>query len=120
MEIIKTIFLSPRLSRKKLEPAAGDTGVCNVPSSMPKKGPAAGDTGVCNVPTSVPKIFGVSLAELMTRAPPNATVPQVVSRICEYIYKYGLDNVGLFRVSGSVRVVERMRMQFELTGDVDL
>ncbi|GFO23335.1 protein fam13b-like isoform x2 [Plakobranchus ocellatus] len=32
----------------------------------------------------------------------------------------GLDNVGLFRVSGSVRVVERLRMQFELTGDVDL
>ena len=32
----------------------------------------------------------------------------------------GLDNMGLFRVSGSVRVVERLRLQFELTGDVDL
>lgn len=32
----------------------------------------------------------------------------------------GVDNVGLFRVSGSVRVVEKMRMKIELTGDVDL
>lgn len=37
-----------------------------------------------------------------------------------YTFDVGLDNVGLFRVSGSVKVVEKMRMQFEESGDVDL
>ncbi|XP_059176028.1 protein FAM13A-like isoform X2 [Physella acuta] len=98
MDKIKNL-ISPRTRRKKLEYAAGDTGVSIV---------------------QAPRIFGVSLEDLMENAPEDAKVPPVVSRICEFIYKYGLDNVGLFRVSGSVKVVEKMRMQFEESGDVDL
>ena len=37
----------------------------------------------------------------------------------QHVSPSGLDNVGLFRVSGNVRVVERMRMQYELMGDVN-
>ncbi|KAK3797227.1 hypothetical protein RRG08_030453 [Elysia crispata] len=104
MERIKNL-ISPGARRKKLELAA-----------------AGGDT----VGTGRgARTFGVSLEQLVARLPPGElapgpTVPFVVRRICEFIYKYGLDNMGLFRVSGSVRVVERLRLQFELTGDVDL
>ncbi|CAG5135337.1 unnamed protein product [Candidula unifasciata] len=99
MELIKNL-MSPRSRRKKLELAGGDVGSSIMPAS--------------------PNIFGLPLEELMAKAPPSATVPPVISRICEYIYKYGLDNVGLFRVSGSVRVVEKIRMQFEQMGDANL
>ncbi|BFZ02681.1 hypothetical protein BsWGS_05722 [Bradybaena similaris] len=99
MELIKNL-MSPRARRKKLELAGGDVGSTIIPAS--------------------PNIFGLPLEELMSKAPPSATVPPVVIRICEYIYKYGLDNVGLFRVSGSVRVVEKIRMQFEQLGDANL
>ncbi|RUS70128.1 hypothetical protein EGW08_022112, partial [Elysia chlorotica] len=109
MERIKNL-ISPRARRKKLELAAvgggGDSG-----------GTGSGRTA---------RTFGIPLEQLVARLPggelsqPGPTVPFVVRRLCEFIYKHGLDNMGLFRVSGSVRVVERMRLQFELTGDVDL
>lgn len=67
MDKIKNL-ISPRTRRKKLEYAAGDTGVNIV---------------------QAPRIFGVSLEDLMENAPEDAKVPPVVSRICEFIYKYG-------------------------------
>ncbi|KAH9498377.1 hypothetical protein Btru_008131 [Bulinus truncatus] len=76
---------------------------------------AGGDTGTI----TTHKLFGVPLEELMSKEH-SSKVPAFVKRICEFIYRNGLDSVGLFRVSGSVRVVERMRAQFELKGDVDL
>ncbi|XP_012943103.1 protein FAM13B [Aplysia californica] len=106
MERIKNL-ISPRARRKKLDLVSGGGG----------DGVMSSTVSSSVLPT--PKTFGVSLAQLMDRAPANATVPTVVSRICEYLYRYGLDNVGLFRVSGNVRIVERMRMQFELVGDVN-
>ncbi|GFR78150.1 protein FAM13A [Elysia marginata] len=106
MERIKNL-ISPRARRKKLEHAATE---------------GAGDTACTRKGA---RTFGVSLDQLVARLPlteiqAGPRVPFVVRRICEFIYKHGLDNMGLFRVSGSVRVVERLRLQFELTGDVDL
>ncbi|XP_055876846.1 protein FAM13A-like isoform X2 [Biomphalaria glabrata] len=96
MERLKNM-ISPSTRRKKFQLAGGDTGT-----------------------HTTHRLFGVALEELMSKAPANAVVPPFVKKICEFIYKHGLDNVGLFRVSGSVKVVEKMRTEFEQKGDVDL
>lgn len=67
------------------------------------------------------KIFGVPLDELMRQTPREGTaVPAAVSRICEHLYKHGVNQEGIFRVSGSARVVEKLKASFNTSGDADL
>ena len=75
MEKIKN-FISPRTRRKKLDIVSGACGESVLPSTR---------TGSV---ISTSKTFGVKLSQLILRCP-NSTVPFVVSRICEYLYKYG-------------------------------
>ncbi|KAK7507959.1 hypothetical protein BaRGS_00000924 [Batillaria attramentaria] len=67
------------------------------------------------------KTFGVPLDELMRQNPADGSiVPTAVSKICEHLYKHGVNQEGIFRVSGSARVVEKLKTAFNATGDADL
>lgn len=72
MDQVKSI-ISPAGRRKKLELATGDTG--------------GSITMAAKTRTS-----GIPVKELMARVPASANVPQVLSRICKYIYKFGKES----------------------------
>ncbi|XP_065841455.1 protein FAM13A-like [Oscarella lobularis] len=64
--------------------------------------------------------FGVALDELMRHATPGSHVPRVVETVCEHIRANGLDCEGIFRVSGNQKILEKMRVDFDKTGNADL
>uniref|UniRef100_K1PJ18 Protein FAM13B n=1 Tax=Magallana gigas TaxID=29159 RepID=K1PJ18_MAGGI len=66
------------------------------------------------------RTFGVPLEELMSRAASGASVPYVVSKICEHIRDKGFETEGIFRINGSTRIVEKYRTSFDMRGDADL
>lgn len=48
-------------------------------------------------------------------------VPYVVYRLCSYLEAYGFHNPALFRLAtGSSKLVERLRLAFDRSGDADL
>uniref|UniRef100_S4R5C3 Rho-GAP domain-containing protein n=1 Tax=Petromyzon marinus TaxID=7757 RepID=S4R5C3_PETMA len=64
------------------------------------------------------RTFGVELATLLAGVPPGRTVPLVVETMVQFLEEHvsvhtGLESEGLFRVSGSVRAVERLRQAWE-------
>uniref|UniRef100_UPI00398E90A3 protein FAM13A-like n=1 Tax=Pristiophorus japonicus TaxID=55135 RepID=UPI00398E90A3 len=66
------------------------------------------------------KVFGVALYELQQRGQTFDGIPFVVQHMVEYLQEYGLDQEGLFRVNGNVRVVERLRQKYDRGGKPDL
>eukprot|EP00117_Sycon_ciliatum_P028560 scpid13536/ scgid5772/ Protein FAM13A len=64
--------------------------------------------------------YGVPLGELMIQAGRVAVVPVVMDKLIDFITKHGLDEQGLFRVSGSAKVVEKIKTMFDRGGDIDL
>ncbi|KAL8593269.1 hypothetical protein ACOMHN_009923 [Nucella lapillus] len=67
------------------------------------------------------KTFGVPLDELVRQAPADVdAVPAAVKKICEHIYKHGADQEGIFRISGSARIVDKLKTSFNTSGDADL
>nr|KAF6499990.1 family with sequence similarity 13 member A [Molossus molossus] len=66
------------------------------------------------------KLFGVSLQDLQQQGLAENGVPAVVGKIVEYLTKNGLTQEGLFRVNGNMKVVERLRLQFESGVPVEL
>ncbi|KAJ2652019.1 hypothetical protein IW137_000435 [Coemansia sp. RSA 1287] len=69
-------------------------------------------------PTTEPKSFGVDLAELM---PDAKAVPPVVEKCLTEIELRGLEEVGIYRVSGAAADVSRLRNMFNADPDaVDL
>ncbi|XP_048459214.1 protein FAM13A isoform X2 [Rhincodon typus] len=69
---------------------------------------------------SAGKVFGVSLHDLQQRGQMIDGVPLVVQHMVEYLQEYGLDQEGLFRVNGNVRVVERLRQRYDMGVKPDL
>ncbi|XP_060044434.1 protein FAM13A [Erinaceus europaeus] len=59
------------------------------------------------------RLFGVSLQELQRRGLAEDGVPAVVRRLVEYLTQHGLGQEGLFRVSGSMKAVQRLRWTLE-------
>ncbi|KAL5019087.1 hypothetical protein ScPMuIL_004809 [Solemya velum] len=70
--------------------------------------------------SSVNKTFGVPLEELVRKAPPGSPVPFLVKKICNHLGTHGFDQEGLFRISGNVRIMEKLRQSFDQHGDADL
>ncbi|XP_046315188.1 protein FAM13A isoform X3 [Marmota monax] len=66
------------------------------------------------------KLFGVSLQELQRQGLMENGVPTVVWSLVEYLTLHGLTQEGLFRVNGNVKVVDRLRQQFESGARVEL
>ncbi|KAJ3363321.1 hypothetical protein HDU91_003032 [Kappamyces sp. JEL0680] len=69
-------------------------------------------------------IFGMPLAEALRKS--NQTlgkkerVPRIVARCIEFLDSKGIDEVGIYRLSGSTKDILTLRQQFDTTQDVDL
>ncbi|XP_075005660.1 protein FAM13A isoform X6 [Calonectris borealis] len=70
--------------------------------------------------TTCPKVFGVSLLELQQQGLSKDGIPIVVWNIVEYLTQHGMTQEGLFRVNGSMKMVEQLRLQFERGEEVEL
>ncbi|XP_078065198.1 protein FAM13A isoform X2 [Mustelus asterias] len=66
------------------------------------------------------KVFGISLCDLQQRGQLIDGVPFVMRQMVEYLQEYGLEQEGLFRVNGNVRVVERLRQRYDAGAKPDL
>uniref|UniRef100_A0A8C9FW04 Rho-GAP domain-containing protein n=1 Tax=Pavo cristatus TaxID=9049 RepID=A0A8C9FW04_PAVCR len=67
-----------------------------------------------------PKMFGVSLLELQQQGLSKNGIPIVVWNIVEYLTQHGMTQEGLFRVNGSMKTVEQLRLQYERGEEVEL
>uniref|UniRef100_A0A8C3BS74 Family with sequence similarity 13 member A n=1 Tax=Cairina moschata TaxID=8855 RepID=A0A8C3BS74_CAIMO len=70
--------------------------------------------------TTRPKVFGVSLLELQQQGLSKNGIPIVVWNIVEYLTQHGMAQEGLFRVNGSMKMVEQLRLQYERGEEVEL
>ncbi|CAC5409603.1 unnamed protein product [Mytilus coruscus] len=70
--------------------------------------------------SNVNRIFGVHLDDLLAREGNKYKVPFAVMKICETIAEKGLDQEGIFRVSGSSKIIEKLRGEFDIRGDANL
>ncbi|NWH85605.1 FA13A protein, partial [Aegithalos caudatus] len=70
--------------------------------------------------TTCPKVFGVSLLELQQQGLSKNGIPIVVWNIVEYLTEHGMSQEGLFRVNGSMKMVEQLRLQYERGEKVEL
>ncbi|XP_051474878.1 protein FAM13A isoform X7 [Apus apus] len=70
--------------------------------------------------TTYPKVFGVSLLELQQQGLSKNGIPVVVWNIVEYLTQHGMMQEGLFRVNGSMKTVEQLRLQYERGEKVEL
>eukprot|EP01113_Clastostelium_recurvatum_P049941 TRINITY_DN933_c0_g1_i1.p1 TRINITY_DN933_c0_g1~~TRINITY_DN933_c0_g1_i1.p1 ORF type:complete len:1121 (-),score=413.89 TRINITY_DN933_c0_g1_i1:102-3464(-) len=59
--------------------------------------------------TAAKKVFGVTLEQIMQRAPVHEDIPPFMAQMLQHIEKKGLDTEGLFRISGSVLRVRESR-----------
>ncbi|KAG0168767.1 hypothetical protein DFQ29_010016, partial [Apophysomyces sp. BC1021] len=66
-------------------------------------------------------VFGMPLeiAVALTRLEPRDLVPAVFRRCIDYLDNYGINEVGIYRVSGSATTVSKMRAIFDAGSDVD-
>ncbi|KAM6077064.1 protein FAM13A isoform 3-T3 [Chlamydotis macqueenii] len=67
-----------------------------------------------------PRVFGVSLLELQKQGLSKNGIPMVVWNIVEYLTQHGMTQEGLFRVNGSMKMVEQLRLQYERGEEVEL
>uniref|UniRef100_A0A8C0DM33 Rho-GAP domain-containing protein n=1 Tax=Balaenoptera musculus TaxID=9771 RepID=A0A8C0DM33_BALMU len=58
------------------------------------------------------QVFGANLANLCQRE--NGTVPKFVKLCIEHVEQYGLDVNGIYRVSGNLAVIQKLRFLIEL------
>lgn len=67
-------------------------------------------------------VFGVDLVELMKRHPveKHRRIPSFVSLCIDYIERNALDTEGIFRLSGSATVMEKIRAKVDLGLDVTI
>ncbi|XP_077999668.1 protein FAM13A-like isoform X3 [Glandiceps talaboti] len=67
------------------------------------------------------KTFGVPLEELCRKGPNGQVeIPFIVTKVVEFITNHGIGHEGIFRVNGNARVVERLKNNFDKSGDADL
>ncbi|XP_023243022.1 protein FAM13B-like [Centruroides sculpturatus] len=66
------------------------------------------------------KVFGTPLEILIQKNSSDTPVPYIIMRICQYIEKKGCASNGLFRISGNARLIERLKLSFDQTGDAPL
>lgn len=59
--------------------------------------------------SSVVRVFGSTLSEVVREFPTRNGVPFFVCRIAEYLSEHGLDQEGLFRKNGNIRVMDALR-----------
>ncbi|KAG4100936.1 RhoGAP-domain-containing protein [Neocallimastix lanati (nom. inval.)] len=60
-------------------------------------------------------IFGINLAEQLNRD--NLEIPEILVKCANYIEKYGLNTVGIYRLSGSNSAIQKLRTLFDRDAD---
>ena len=63
------------------------------------------------------KVFGVPLEDICARE--NTTVPMIVTKLLDEIELRGLDEVGLYRVPGSIGSINALKNAFDVEGAVN-
>ncbi|KFP91116.1 Protein FAM13B, partial [Apaloderma vittatum] len=63
--------------------------------------------------------FGVPL-ETLTRDGARCGVPLLVTQMVEYLEVFGLEHVGIFRVSGPVNKIKELKQKYDQGEKVDL
>jgi len=56
-------------------------------------------------------IFGVGLAEQLNRD--NMEIPEILTKCANFIERYGLNTVGVYRLSGSNSAIQKLRTSFD-------
>ncbi|KAI0308828.1 GTPase activating protein [Amylostereum chailletii] len=67
--------------------------------------------GALPVPDKGRTTFGVALAEQMARD--NVEVPPIMVKLCEAIEKYGMYSVGVYRVSGTMSKIAKLKERLD-------
>jgi len=74
--------------------------------------------------SSESKVFGVPLETLShhnSKLTHEPFIPFVITRLCHYIEDSGgLLQEGLFRISGNVKIIDKLKHSFDSTGDAPL
>lgn len=65
------------------------------------------------------KTFGVSIDELLKRSE-GCEIPPIITSIVEYLKKHGLNQEGIFRISGNHKVVESLKATYDRDGEANL
>ncbi|XP_038648652.1 protein FAM13A isoform X3 [Scyliorhinus canicula] len=66
------------------------------------------------------KVFGISLRDLQQQGQMVDGVPLVMQHMVGYLQEYGLEQEGLFRVNGNVKVVDQLRQRYDAGEKPDL
>ncbi|MGH0128475.1 UNVERIFIED_CONTAM: hypothetical protein FKN15_034933 [Acipenser sinensis] len=66
------------------------------------------------------KAFGISLLDLQQQGLIHDGIPSLVKSMVEYLMEQGLQQEGLFRVNGNLKVVDELRQRYKSREDVDL
>ncbi|XP_018099533.1 uncharacterized protein LOC100101289 isoform X2 [Xenopus laevis] len=66
------------------------------------------------------KVFGVQLTDLHLNGLVTEGIPTLVWNIVEYLRTTGMDQEGLFRVNGNVKLVEQLKLKYESTEELIL
>lgn len=74
-------------------------------------GNTANSNGQQPVPDKSRAIFGVDLAEQMIRD--NVEIPLIVEKCCAAIEKYGLMSQGIYRISGTITKVLKLKEKLD-------
>ena len=64
------------------------------------------------------QVFGANLSNLCQRE--NSTVPKFVKLCIEHVEQYGLDVDGIYRVSGNLAVIQKLRFAVKHDEKLDL
>ncbi len=60
----------------------------------------------------MPLVIGASLNELVSRD--GMSVPYIIKKIVKYIEESGgLDVVGIYRINGNVKIIDKLRSSFD-------
>ncbi len=63
------------------------------------------------VAPSTNPVLGIPLNDLLARD--GLSIPFIVKKIVKYIEEEGLDQVGLYRINGNVKSIEKLRAAFD-------
>lgn len=80
-------------------------------SQTPSASGRAGHATQSSTSTLIQPIFGVPLADQMIRD--NVDIPPILEKCAEAIEKVGLENKGIYRLSGTTSKVQRLKAKFD-------
>ncbi|KAF8955159.1 hypothetical protein BGZ46_002713 [Entomortierella lignicola] len=111
------------IAKKAWEDRGGMGGIAGGLADRWKKRSDGGHDGMMDYsrPGPASQIFGIPLEDAvrLSRISASAGVPAIVSRCIEYLDIMGVEEVGLYRVSGSTTNVAKLKAIFEHGNDYD-